>query len=113
MKLSPKNIFRAASVFALLSLSACPGSVIQTQPTVAVQDILCLISTFSTEVQAGTLWEQAILDSASKCNVAQDIATQVLGAHMAAAEREGRPYTDAGTLVDAGAPAVTFPKKGQ
>lgn len=113
MKLTPKNALRGAGVSMLLALTGCPGSVIANSPTVAVQDVLCLISTFSTEVQSGTLWEQAVLDSASKCNVAQDIATQVLGAHMAAAEREGRPYTDSGTLVDAGAPAVVFPKKAQ
>ena len=108
-----KNLLRGAPLAGLLCLTGCPGSVIANSPTVAVQDVLCLIGQFSTEVQGGTLWEQAIIDSASKCNVAQDIATQVLSAHMAGLEREARPYTDAGTLVDAAAPALTFPKKGQ
>jgi hypothetical protein len=97
------------STLALLGLSACPGSVIAKSPVVAVQDILCLISQYSTQVQAGTSVAQAILNAASQCNLAEDIATQVLGAHIAAEERELRPYTDSGTFVDAGAPV--FVKK--
>jgi len=97
------------TAFALLTLAACPacpGSVIANSPTVAVQDVLCLISVYAVQVQAGTSPAQAILNSASQCNLAQDIATQVLGAHIAAEQQESRAYTDAGTLVDAGTPVL-------
>jgi hypothetical protein len=94
----------ALAALALLGLSACPGSVISKYPTVAVEDVLCLIQQYSTQVQAGTTPAQAIINAASQCNLAVDIATQVLGAHIAGEEREARPMTDAGTFVDAGAP---------
>jgi hypothetical protein len=58
---------------------------------VDLKDALCVLQTYSTEVQGAVPPAQAALDAFSKCNVGADIGQQILTAHLAAAEREARP----------------------
>ena len=73
----------------LFGCGASTGKVVQ-DVTVAVKDVICLLDTYSTEVQSGVNDVQAGIDAASKCGVATDVATQVFAAHKAALEREAR-----------------------
>jgi hypothetical protein len=99
-----------ASALALSAVVSC-GTLNQDVgvATVAINDVLCVLNVYSTEVQGGFNPVQAGIDAASKCNVAENVASQILGSHVAAEERELRPMTDAGGLVDAKAAILVKP----
>jgi hypothetical protein len=91
-----------------LLCASCPGvstQTVATDVTIAVQDVLCLIQTYSAEVGGGVVPAQAVLDAASKCQVAQTAATTILASHVAAEQAEH------GVNPDGGAPATA--KKAQ
>jgi hypothetical protein len=81
-----------AALFAAALAACTPAQVAQgtTDVAVGVKDVICLINVYSTEVQGGTSVAQAVLDAASKCSIAQDIAGTILASHRAGVEREAR-----------------------
>jgi hypothetical protein len=93
---------RAGAAFLLLAtacLAACAGlGQAVTNTMVDLEAALCVLQTYSTEVQGAIPPAQAAVDAFSKCNVAADVGQQILTAHLAAAEREARPISvgDAG-----------------
>jgi hypothetical protein len=108
---APKKlfVFGPLAIAAAMSLSCKGVNTPQagTDVMVAVKDVICLIDTYSTEVQGGVNAAQAAIDAASKCGIASDIASTVLASHVAGMEREARKFSpDSGQLVDAGAPVL-------
>lgn len=79
-------------------LASCGGSFQQgvTATSVDINAVVCVINTYSTEVQNGVNPVQAGIDAASKCNLATAVASTILAAHTAGLEREGAPPVDGG-----------------
>jgi hypothetical protein len=100
--------FGPLALATIISSACTPAQVAQagTDVLVALKDVICVMDTYSTEVQGGVSVVQAGIDAASKCGVAQDVTSNILASHVAAEQREARPTTPEGGLVDAGAPVL-------
>jgi len=81
------------AIVAACQLVQCSGTtpaVAVRDATVAVKDAVCLLTTYSTEVQAGVNEVQAGIDAIAKCGVPTDVAQNLLAAHKAGLQREAR-----------------------
>jgi hypothetical protein len=103
-----RGVFAFGPLVFTTIFSCTPAQVAQggTDIMVALKDVICVMDTYSAEVQGGTSPVQAAIDAASKCSVASDVANTILLAHQAAEQREARPVAANGSLVDAGAPVL-------
>ena len=79
-------------VSAMIFGSACGASLgtVVSDTVVALKDVICLLTTYSTNVQAGQTPAQATLNAAQSCGVSSDVANTILASHKAAEERETR-----------------------
>jgi hypothetical protein len=90
-------IVRSIAFAAALTGCGASAGTIAKDATIAVADVECLISTYSTEVNSGVTPAQATVDSIAKCGIAKDAtsvlnAKSILAAHRAGLEREGRVF---------------------
>jgi len=69
-----------------LSCNASQQQVIQ-DVTIGVNAVVCLITTYETDISNNETDVQAILDAGTKCGVIPTVANQILAAHIAGKQK--------------------------